>query len=268
MPSVGNIVQIDHVSVNYRTRDGDVPAVRDVSLGVAPGTFVSILGPSGCGKSTLLSVIAGLLPVSSGEVNVLGRTVVRPVTELGIVFQRDVLLPWRTALDNVLLQAQVRRIDRALVQDRARALLKQVGLGGFEDRLPGELSGGMRQRVAIVRALLHDPPLLLMDEPFGALDAITRDQMNLDMLRMWDGTNTTVLFVTHSIEEAVFLGDRVLVMAPRPGRVDRDVSIDLPRPRALPLRDTEAFRSYCVEIRGVLAGMGLFDRDNEQEGVA
>ena len=193
------------------------------------GEFLSIVGPSGCGKSTLAMLIAGLMRPTSGVIAVDGRAVSRPQTELGIVFQNAVLLAWRSALDNVLLQVEMRGLAARQYRDRAMELLRSVGLDGFERRLPHELSGGMRQRVAICRALIHDPPLLLMDEPFGALDALTRDQMTLDIQGICARGGKTVLFITHSITEAVFLSDRVLVMTPRPGRIDTTIDVDLPR---------------------------------------
>ena len=251
-------VRLSGVSLVYAARSGPLVALEDVNLEVSEGSFVSILGPSGCGKSTLLRIVGGLLPPSAGQVLVNGEAVHAPVTETGFVFQTDLLLPWRTALDNVMLQAEIRGMDKAAARDWALAFLDRVGLEGFSDRLPSELSGGMRQRVALVRALLHDPPILLMDEPFGALDAITRDEMNLELERIWSGTQKTVLFITHAIEEAIFLGDRVVVMSPRPGKVSCDLKVDLPRPRELSLKDSPEFRRLSAEIRTVLESMGLF----------
>jgi NitT/TauT family transport system ATP-binding protein len=223
---------------------------------VAKEEFVSILGPSGCGKSTLLMIIAGLEP-ADGTVTVSGRCVTAPVTDIGIVFQRDVLLDWRTILGNVMLQAEVRRLDLQKAETKARHLLAQLGLQQFVDRYPWELSGGMRQRVAICRALLHDARLLLLDEPFGALDALTRDQINLDLLRVWSELRQTAVLVTHSISEAVFLSDRVVVMAPRPGRVVAEVTIDLPRPRTADMRETPRFAEYQRKLRLMLEGMAV-----------
>jgi NitT/TauT family transport system ATP-binding protein len=225
-----------------------VHALETVSFDVEASQFVSILGPSGCGKSTLLSLISGLLPLTAGEIAI-GDTVIRgPYTDIGIVFQRDVLLDWRTVLGNVMIQAEIRRLDRRAAVTRARELLVQVGLEGFEDRYPFELSGGMRQRVAICRALLHDPPILIMDEPFAALDALTRDQMNLDLLALWEQRKKTVIFITHSIPEAVFLSDKVIVMTPRPGRIQETVTVELPRPRTLALRETPEFLGHVRRI--------------------
>ena len=203
----------------YASRDGPVRALDQVSLSGRRGEFISIVGPSGCGKSTLLMIAAGLMAPSSGAVMVDGETVVAPRTEIGIVFQNPVLLEWRTALGNVMLQAEAKKLERGSAERRARALLAAVGLAGFEDKYPHELSGGMRQRVSICRALIHDPPHLLMDEPFGALDALTREQISMDIQRLWMESRKTALHITHSIPEAVLLADRVVVMGPRPGRI-------------------------------------------------
>ena len=250
-------VRIDGVSKVYRTREGELIALDRVSFDLGTGEFVSIVGPSGCGKSTLLMLVSGLVPITAGEIVIQGKRVTRPYTELGIVFQRDALLDWRTVLDNVLLQADVRRLDRKQYEARARALLARVGLGGFESSYPWELSGGMRQRVSICRALVHDPPLLLMDEPFGALDALTRDQMVVDLQRLWLETRKTVLFITHSISEAVFLSDRVIVMSPRPGRITTVLTVDLPRPRRIAVREAPEFTRYAAQIREQFQAFGL-----------
>jgi len=251
------LVAVEDVTKVYRTREGSVRALDPVSFTVPEGQFLSLVGPSGCGKSTLLLLIAGLLPRTSGTVTIGGARVERPYTDLGIVFQDPVLLDWRRVLDNLLLQVDVRRLDRARYRPRAEELLTRVGLAGFERRYPQELSGGMRQRVAICRALVHDPPLLLMDEPFGALDAITRDQLNLDLQLIWLDSRKTVIFITHSISEAVFLSDRVLVMSPRPGRIEGVVDVDLPRPRTFALRDAPEFAAYTRTIRQVFERSGI-----------
>ena len=220
------MIVLDRVGMTYRTDAGPVEALRDVGFSVGRGELVALVGPSGCGKSTLLRVVAGLRPPSRGAVAVDGRAVTGPIASVGMVFQAPVLLKWRTIRDNVLLPAELAGLGRARYRERADQLLRLVGLDGFAERLPRELSGGMQQRAAICRALLLDPPLLLMDEPFGALDAMTRDEMNVELLRVWGEPATarkTVLFVTHSIPEAVFLADRVVVMSPRPGRVARIV---------------------------------------------
>ncbi len=250
-------LRIDELSKIYATRDGPVRALDRVSLQQQRGEFLSILGPSGCGKSTLLMMAAGLLPASAGAIVTEGRRVTAPRTEIGIVFQNPVLLEWRSALGNVMLQAEAKKLERREAERRARALLASVGLAGFETRYPHELSGGMRQRVSICRALIHDPPQLLMDEPFGALDALTRDQLVLDLQRICNERHMTVLFITHSVPEAVFLSDRVIVMTPRPGRVDRTITIDLPRPRTLAMRETPEFARYGREILDLLLARGV-----------
>jgi NitT/TauT family transport system ATP-binding protein len=241
----------------YATADGPVRALDQVSLAQRQGEFLSILGPSGCGKSTLLMLAAGLLPASNGVVSVRGKRVEAPRTDIGIVFQSPVLLEWRTALGNILLQAEARHLERKSAERRARELLAAVGLTGFEAKYPDELSGGMRQRVSICRALIHHPPQLLMDEPFGALDALTRDQLVLDLQRLWNDARMTVLFITHSVAEAIFLSDRIVVMTPRPGRIDRVIDIDLPRPRTLAMRESPEFNSYNRQILDLLLASGV-----------
>jgi NitT/TauT family transport system ATP-binding protein len=241
----------------YATRDGPVRALDQVSISEKRGEFLSIVGPSGCGKSTLLMMAAGLMPASSGAVTIDGERVTGPRTEIGIVFQSPVLLEWRTALGNVMLQAEAKKLERTAAERRARELLASVGLGGFEHKYPHELSGGMRQRVSICRALIHNPPQLLMDEPFGALDALTRDQLVLDLQAIWNERRMTVLFITHSVAEAVFLSDQVIVMTPRPGRIDRVIDIDLPRPRTLAMRETPEFARYSREILDLFLARGV-----------
>ncbi len=250
-------VQLSHVGKTYHSMNGDLTALQDVNLSIREGEFVSLLGPSGCGKSTVLRCLAGLEEVTSGDVLVKGERITGSVEGLGIVFQRDVLLDWRTVLNNVMLPSEFGDRSRAAgMKAKARHLLEMVGLSGYDDRYPWELSGGMRQRAAICRALLDDPSLLLMDEPFGALDEFTRDQLNLDLLRIWAETRNTVLFITHSIPEAILLSDRVVVMARNPGRVAEIVDIDLPRPRTLALRDTAQFAEYSAHIRSVFERLG------------
>src|SRR5437879_4238555 len=223
MPS--DFIALDRLGMTYEAQSGPVEALRDITFGVGRGEFVSLVGPSGCGKSTLLRIVAGLRSPTAGDVTVDGRPVTRPIAQVGMVFQAPVLLKWRTVLDNVLLPAELAGLEAKRYRDRAHELLQLVGLGGFEAKLPRELSGGMQQRASLCRALLLDPPLLLMDEPFGALDAMTRDEMNLELLRVWgQGSGEerkTIVFVTHSIPEAVFLADRVIVMTSRPGRLGR-----------------------------------------------
>jgi NitT/TauT family transport system ATP-binding protein len=223
-------------------------ALDGLDLEVGQGELVSVVGPSGCGKSTMLRIVAGLLPFTSGEVRVGGVGVSGPQTDLGIVFQSPVLLDWRNVLDNVLIQLELRGLDPRQYRDRALQLLADVGLEGFQDRRPRELSGGMRQRVAIVRALIHEPTLLMMDEPFGALDALTREQMRIDLEKLWLAQRHTLIFVTHGISEAVALADRVVVMTPRPGRIEKIIPIDLPRPRNKAVVTSARFTEYCDEI--------------------
>jgi NitT/TauT family transport system ATP-binding protein len=248
---------VQDLSKVYATHDGPVRALEQVSVRARRGEFLSVLGPSGCGKSTLLMIAAGLLRPSSGAVSIDGALVTRPRTDIGIVFQSPVLLEWRTALGNVMLQAEAKKLERTAARRRARELLSSVGLSGFEDKYPHELSGGMRQRVSLCRALIHNPNQLLMDEPFGALDALTRDQLVLDLQQIWNERHMTVLFVTHSVPEAVFLSDRVMVMTPRPGRVDRMIHIELPRPRTLAMRETPEFANYVREILDLFLARGI-----------
>jgi len=252
------LIDIDGVGKTFTGQDGEqIIALEGTDLKIGRGEFVSIVGPSGCGKSTLLSLVAGLLETTIGEVRISGSRVDGPYTNLGFAFQSDLLLDWRTVLRNVLLQCDMRGIDNKTHEPRARELLRSVGLEGFEDKRPFELSGGMRQRVALCRALLLDPPMLMMDEPFGALDALTREQMQVDLLAMWQETKKTVLFVTHSISEAVFLSDRIIVMTPRPGKVREIIDIDISRPRDLNVRDTGEFGAIVHRIRLLFQEMGV-----------
>ncbi|MDX9957630.1 MAG: ABC transporter ATP-binding protein [Spirochaetia bacterium] len=241
------IISIKNVKKIYKTRDSELEALGDVSFDVFPGEFVSIVGPSGCGKTTLLKILAGLLPRTSGEI-VVDPDNFNIEREVGFVFQKPLLLHWRKVLDNVLLPIEILKIDRKSMVDKARSLLALVGLEGFEDRYPNELSGGMQQRVSIARALIHDPKLLLMDEPFGALDAITRERLNMELLQIWEKTKKTILFVTHGINEAVFLSDRVIVLTARPSRMAASLDIQLPRPRAQTVRTHPDFGRYALEI--------------------
>jgi NitT/TauT family transport system ATP-binding protein len=256
-PAARPYLEFRNLTKVYATDDGPVRALDQISLAQRQGEFLSILGPSGCGKSTLMMIAAGLLAASNGLLIVRGQRVVAPRTDIGIIFQSPVLLEWRTALGNIMLQAEARRLDRKAAERRARELLAAVGLAGFEGKYPDELSGGMRQRVSLCRALIHNPPQLLMDEPFGALDALTRDQLVLDLQRLWNETRMTVLFITHSVAEAVFLSDRVIVMTPRPGRIDRVIDIDLPRPRTLAMRETPEFNGYNRQILDLLLARGV-----------
>jgi NitT/TauT family transport system ATP-binding protein len=247
------LIRLQGVEKTYRTRRGDlVSAVEGITLDIAENEFVTLVGPSGCGKSTLLKLVAGLTPASGGTVRVRDTVVREPFPDVGIVFQHPVLLPWRTVLDNVLFSADMLGLGLDAYRARALELLALSGLAGFETRLPRELSGGMQQRVAICRALLPDPSLLLMDEPFGALDAMTREEMGFELLRIWEARRKTILFVTHSIPEAILLADKVVVMTPRPGRLARVITIDLPRPRTVELEFDAKFKAYSDEVRGLI----------------
>ncbi|MCT2582063.1 ABC transporter ATP-binding protein [Actinophytocola gossypii] len=250
-------VELRHVYKRYTTRKARrgaprvVDALHDVSLSVAQGEFVSIVGPSGCGKSTLLKVLLGLTRRTAGEVAFSGTG--DHQHRLGMVFQQPLLLPWRTVTRNLLVSQDINhRLPPAEANERAAGMLKMLGLEEFADRYPAELSGGMQQRVGIGRALMHDPQILLMDEPFGALDAMTRDQMGMDLLRIWERDRKTVLFVTHSIPESVLLSDRVVVMTPRPGRIADVIDVDLPRPRGLENINTPEFGEIVRRIRTLL----------------
>jgi NitT/TauT family transport system ATP-binding protein len=246
-------IEVSELTVQFRTKRSATTALVDVSMRVKPGEFVSIVGPSGCGKSTLLKVIAGLVKPTTGTVSLMGNQVLKPQQDIGFAFQRAALLEWRGARRNILLQAEMRGMDRREAARRADELIELTGLTGFERALPYELSGGMQQRVALCRALLHSPPVLLMDEPFGALDALTREQLNTELNRIWRDTGTTILLVTHSIAEAVFLGTRVEVMSPRPGRLVRTLEVDLPVERVYAeVMIDPRFGALTTEIRGLL----------------
>jgi NitT/TauT family transport system ATP-binding protein len=245
-------------SKRYMTASGDaVDALDEVDLDITAGEFVAIVGPSGCGKSTLMMLVSGLIPATTGAITVGGVPVKGAVNRAGIVFQRDVLLDWRTVLGNVMLPVEIKKLDREAHLKKARDLLRSVGLAEFEEKYPAELSGGMRQRVAICRALVQDPGLLLMDEPFGALDALTREQMNLDLQRIWLRDRSTVMFITHSIEEAVLLADRVVVMTSRPGRIADILTVDLPRPRGAQTRGEKSFLDCVERIRCHFMALGI-----------
>lgn len=239
-----------------KTYPGGTVALSEVSFDIRDGEFISVVGPSGCGKSTMMKIIAGLLPYSGGQAFVGDREVRRPGPEIGVVFQSPVLLPWLTILENVLFPIVAQNLRKKDYDPRARELLAMVGLNGFEGRYPHQLSGGMQQRASIVRALVQDPRILLMDEPFGALDAMTRDQMNLELRRLWQTSGKTIVFITHSITESVFLSDRVFVMTPRPGKLERIIDIDLPRERTLSTVNTPEFGAYAETIRTLLNAKG------------
>lgn len=254
-------IEIGDLVVEYRTRRGGlVKALEGVNMSVGEGEFVAIVGPSGCGKSTLLKAIAGLIKPVRGWVRVGGRLVDGPYEGVGFAFQSAALLPWRSVLDNVLFPIEMIGLDKRRFVGRALSLIEMAGLKGFEKKLPGELSGGMKQRVALIRALIHDPSMLLLDEPFGALDALTREELNLELQRIWLSQRKTTLLVTHSIEEAVFQADRVYVMSPRPGRVVHVERVELPRPRSFDMMSSQDFIRHVDNIRGVIfrgRGSGL-----------
>lgn len=245
------LLSAEALSVVYQSSRGPQKAIEEITLAIGTGEFVSVLGPSGCGKSTFLNVVAGLLRASSGRVAIGGQTITGPRPDVGVVFQRPTLLPWATVLDNVLIPVQALRRSKASYAERANELLNLVGLRPYAQHYPEELSGGMQQRVGIARSLIHDPNLLLMDEPFAALDAMTRERMSLELQDIWNASRKTVVFITHSIPEAVFLSDRVLVMTPSPGRIREEITVDLPRPRTIDTMATADFAKRCGEIRNL-----------------
>ena len=241
----------------YTQRGEQVNALQDIHLNIRAGEFVSVVGASGCGKSTLMRIVCGLIAPTRGRVAVDGEAVTQPRDDVGVVFQNAVLLPWMTVKDNVLMPSDLRGRRRPEHEGRAKALLAMTGLTGFETKYPFELSGGMRQRVSICRALMCQPSFLALDEPFGALDAMTREQMNLELMRIWSETGATVLFITHSVPEAVLLSDRVVVMTPRPGRIADVIPIELPRPRSLKDYGSPLFNGYTSRIREHLGAQTL-----------
>ena len=247
-------IDVHNLSKVYASQDGPTQALSDVSFAIADAEFVTIVGHSGCGKSTLLRIVAGLLAPSSGSVTVRGRSVTAPLSDVGMVFQRPVLLKWRTILDNVMLPIEMLHLPRPAGRTRALDLLKLAGLTDFRHHYPAQLSGGMQQRAAICRALVHDPSLLLMDEPFGALDLMTREEMNFELLRIWSERRKTTLLVTHSISEAVLLADRVIVMTPRPGMIADIIDVKLPRPR-MPETKLDPRFIECVRMIGRKIGL-------------
>ena len=250
------MIDLSGVGMTYQAASGPVEALAGISLNVGAGEFVSLVGPSGCGKSTLLRIVAGLRPATHGAVRVADQQVKGPIAQVGMVFQAPILLKWRSILDNVLLPAELAGKDAKALRPRAHQLLEMAGLAGFDTKLPRELSGGMQQRAALCRALLLDPPLLLMDEPFGALDEMTRERLNTELLRIWQETGSTVVFVTHSIAEAVFLSTRVVVMSARPGRITEIVPVDLPQPRTYETREEPRFFELVTQVREALHGRG------------
>lgn len=250
-------IAVRGLGVTYSRDSAPFRALDAIDLDLMAGEFLSILGPSGCGKTTLLKCVAGLEQPTEGRIEVKGQPLDGPPPGIGFVFQRDALLDWRNIIDNVMITAEFQRLDLKACRTRAETLLRRFGLEGFERRRPWQLSGGMRQRASICRALLTDPELLLMDEPFGALDAMTRDDLNLELARLWQDTRKTVLFITHSIAEAVFLSDRVIVMSRNPGRIVEAIDIALPRPRTLEIRETPDFIHYTARIRRRFTELGI-----------
>jgi NitT/TauT family transport system ATP-binding protein len=255
----GEVIGIDNVSLVYRSKNSTVHALDSISLKASDREFVALVGPSGCGKSTLLKLIAGLIPPSSGVIRVNGKPIRGPTPSIGIVFQSALLMAWRTVLENVLLQIEIRDLPVEKYRAKARELIQLVGLDGFENAHPHQLSGGMQQRVGLCRALIHDPDLLVMDEPFGALDAMTRELMNAELQRIWIERRKTVLFITHSITEAVYLADRVLVMSPRPGRLVGEIVVDLPRPRTVATTELPEFARLTRQVRQHLNSQSVIE---------
>jgi NitT/TauT family transport system ATP-binding protein len=253
-------IRLQNVGKTYQTRSGTVEACSDINLDIRQSEFVAIVGPSGCGKTTILKMVAGLSSHTTGAITVGGKKVDRPQTDVGIVFQEAIMLDWRDVLANVMLQIDIRKMDRSKYIPIAMGLLKATGLEGFEAKKPYELSGGMRQRVSICRALVHNPTMLMMDEPFGALDALTREQIAMDIQKLWMETRKTALHITHSIPEAVLLADRVVVMGPRPGRIIEIIDIDLPRPRRLD-QLSGRFHEYSTRIRNIFKSKGVLAMD-------
>lgn len=246
------ILIVCDLSVHFSGEDGGLKALEDISFKVYPQEFICIIGPSGSGKTTLLRVLGGLQVPTAGEVLFEGETLVGPRRRVGFVFQEANLMPWRTVIENVTLPLEVHKIPLEQMQSRAEALVELVGLEGFGQRLPRDLSGGMAQRVAIARALAHDPDLLLLDEPFGSLDALTRERMGAELLRIWHVRRKTVVMVTHSINEAVFLADRVIVLSQRPGHIRMDLEVPLPRPRQEKMYYTPEFGTLASQLRDAI----------------
>jgi NitT/TauT family transport system ATP-binding protein len=255
-------LEIDNVNKVFgEGTDKAFEALRPTNIDIQPGEFVSVVGPSGCGKSTLMLMVAGLLKATNGVIRVGGKVLTGPMTDVGIVFQDHLLLDFRTALDNVLLQGIIRKLPMDPVRERTRELFERLGLTNAADRYPHQLSGGMRQRVSLTRALVLRPPVLLMDEPFGALDALTRLQVRFDLEKLWMAERPTVLFITHSVEEAVGLSDRVIVMSPSPGEVVEELRIDIPRPRPLALGEDQALAGYSRRIYDHFERLGVIHSD-------
>ena len=248
---MNNILEASNIDMTYVMRSGaKTTALRDVSLDIRQDEFLTIVGPSGCGKSTLLKILGKIIPATSGDIWLRGKRLDRPTPEISICFQQPLLFPWRTTEGNIYFPIEMLGRNKRDYAERVRSLVEMVGLTGFENSYPRELSGGMQQRAAICRALITDPPILLMDEPFAALDAMTRDEIGIELLRIWSETKKTVVFVTHSIPESILLADRVMIMSARPGQIDQIVEINLPRPRTLSMVSTPEFGEYAELVRG------------------
>ena len=247
------IIEVKNLSQHFKTTAGKtVVALENANVSIANTEFVSVLGPSGCGKSTLMQIMAGLVKQTTGEVYIKGKLSKGTSRDIGIVFQKPALFPWRPVIDNILLSAEILGMDKQQSKVRAQELLEMIGLGEMGNLYPYELSGGMQQRVGIARALMHDPEILFMDEPFGALDALTRENMGLELLEIWEKKRKTVVFITHSVSEALFLADRVLILSPRPGRIVEDFKVSLPRPRGLEIMSTVEFNEAANHLRTLL----------------
>ncbi len=259
------MIRIQRVSKTFQIKDGDpVTAIQDITLEIGEKEFITIVGPSGCGKSTLLKLLVGLLPLTSGEIFIRDEKVTGPYHDVGMVFQQPILMPWRTVMENLLYPIEILRLNDRDYRKVAQELIELTGLQGFERHKPRQLSGGMQQRVSICRALVYDPLLLLMDEPFGALDAMTREDMGFELLRIWQERKKTILFVTHSISEAVLLGDRVVVFTPRPGRIAKVISVKLPRPRTPDMEFSPEFREHVTEIKDLIFSGRSASRSSEK----
>ncbi len=255
------MLRFEHIGMKYKTLTGYTEALIDVNFDINDGEFVTVLGPSGCGKSTFLFIGTGLTQPTSGKVLLDGKEITKPVKEVGFVFQDHLLLEWRTVLNNIMIQGEFRNLDKNITKVKAMELIRQVGLEGFENKYPWELSGGMQQRVSICRALVHEPQLLMMDEPYGALDALTREQMRVDLEKMWMQKKNTILFVTHDIDEAILLADKVVILTPRPGRVKEIVPVDLPRPRNMAVKESGEFLALRKRITEIFTEMGILNED-------
>jgi len=253
-----NMLNLTNIGMVYNSESGHVEALNNININIGDGEFVSVLGPSGCGKSTLLFIATGLIKPSCGTVCIDGKEITEPYNEVGFVFQDHLLLEWRTVIKNITIQGELRGMSKDETYAKAEKLLEMVGLRKFANKYPHELSGGMQQRVSICRALLHEPKILMMDEPFGALDALTREQMRVDLESLWLKRKSTVMFVTHDINEAILLSDRVVVLSKRPGTVLHEMKIDLPRPRSITVSDDNKFLMYKRKLTEIFMEMGIF----------